>query len=82
MKVEVFGTGCPKCSMLETNVKRLLNELGMKAEVVKITSIDEIVERGLMSTPALAIDGELVVAGRVPSMAELRAILQARRSMG
>ncbi len=82
MKIEVFGAGCPKCSMLETYVKRLLNELGMKAEVVKITSIDEIVERGLTSTPALTIDGELVVAGRVPSVAELRVVLQARRSVG
>jgi small redox-active disulfide protein 2 len=82
MKIEVFGTGCPKCNMLEANVKKVLNQLGLKAEVVKITSIDVIVERGLVSTPALAIDSELVVAGRVPSVAELRAIVQARRSMG
>ncbi len=53
----------------------------MKAEVVKITSIDEMVERGLMATPALAIDGEMVVAGRVPSVGELRGIIQARRSV-
>lgn len=79
MKIEVFGTGCPKCNMLETNVKRVLTDLGLKAEVVKITSIDEMVERGLMSTPALAIDGELVVAGRVPSVVELRGIFEARR---
>jgi small redox-active disulfide protein 2 len=82
MKFEVFGTGCPKCNMLEINVKKVLSELGVKAEVVKITSIDEMVERGLMSTPALAIDGEMVVAGRVPSVAELRGIVQARRSVG
>ncbi|MCJ7607781.1 MAG: thioredoxin family protein [Thermoplasmata archaeon] len=81
MKIEVFGMGCPKCNMLETNVKKVLNELGVKAEVVKITSIDEMVERGLMSTPALVIDGELVVAGRVPSVAELRGIVQAKGSV-
>jgi len=82
MKIEVFGTGCPKCNMLEANVKKLLNQLGLKAEVVKITSIDVMVERGLMSTPALAIDGELVVVGRVPSVTELRSIVEARRSVG
>ncbi len=82
MKIEVFGTGCPKCNMLEGNVKKVLSELNLKAEVVKITSIDEMVERGLMSTPALMIDGELVVAGRVPSVAELRGIIQTRGSVG
>lgn len=82
MKIEVFGTGCPKCNMLEANVKKVLSELNLKAEVVKVTSIDEMVERGLMSTPAVAIDGELVVAGRVPSVGELRDIIQARRSVG
>jgi len=82
MKIEVFGAGCPKCNMLETNVKKVLNELSLKADVVKITSIDEIVERGLISTPALAINGELIVAGRVPSVAELRDIVKARRSVG
>jgi small redox-active disulfide protein 2 len=82
MKIEVFGTRCPKCNMLEANVKKVLNQLGLKAEVVKITSIDVMVERGLTSTPALAIDGELIVAGRVPSVTELRVIVQARRSVG
>ena len=82
MKIEVFGTGCPKCNMLEANVRKALSELGLKAEVVKITSIDEMVERGLMSTPALAIDGEMVVAGRVPSLGELRGIIQARGGPG
>ena len=81
MRIEVFGTGCPKCNMLETNVKKALSELGVAAEVVKITSIDEFVERGLMSTPALMIDGELVVAGRVPSVTELQGLIQARRKV-
>ncbi len=82
MKIEVFGTGCPKCNMLETNVRKVLDELGLKADVVKVTSIDEMVERGLMSMPALVVDGVLVVAGRVPSVAEIRDILGARRSVG
>ncbi len=81
MKIEVFGVECPKCNMLEVNVKKVLNELSLNAYVVKITDIDEIVRRGLMSTPALAIDGELAVVGRVPSVAELRDIVKARRSV-
>jgi small redox-active disulfide protein 2 len=82
MKIEVFGTRCPKCNMLEANVNKVLSQLGLKAEVVKITSIDVMAERGLMSTPALAIDGELVVAGRVPSATELRNIVEAWGSVG
>jgi small redox-active disulfide protein 2 len=82
MKIEVFGAGCPKCNMLEANVNKVLSQLGLKAEVVKITSIDVMAERGLMSTPALAIDGELVVAGRVPSVTELRNIVEAWGSVG
>lgn len=79
MKIEIFGTGCPKCNMLEANVKKALGELGAAAEVVKVTSIDEMVERGLMSTPALAIDGEIVTAGRVPPVAEIKEMVKARR---
>lgn len=82
MRIEVFGTGCPKCNMLEANVRKVLKELGVKAEVVKVTSIDEMVERGLMAMPALVMDGELVVAGRVPSVAEIRDLVQTRGSVG
>jgi len=71
MKIEIFGTGCPKCRMVEASVKKALEMTGLIAEVVKVTDIDEIVERGLMSTPGLAIDGELVSAGRVPSVDEV-----------
>jgi len=71
MKIEVFGTGCPKCRMIEVNVKKALETTGLIAEVVKVTDIDEMVERGLMSTPGLAIDGELVAAGRIPSVDEI-----------
>ena len=82
MRIEVFGTGCPKCNMLEANVRKVLKELGVKAEVVKVTSIDEMVERELMTLPAMVIDGELVAAGRVPSVAEIRDLVQTRGSVG
>ncbi len=80
MRIEVFGTGCPKCNMLEVNVRKALSELNLEADVVKISSIDEMVERGLMSAPALAIEGEVVVAGRVPSVGELREIIKTKVS--
>jgi small redox-active disulfide protein 2 len=80
MKVEVYGTGCPKCNMLEANVKKVLKNLGVAAEVSKVTDIEEIVNKGLMSTPALAIDGEVVVAGRVASVRELTELISSRRS--
>jgi len=82
MRIEVFGTGCPKCNMLEANVRKVLKELGVKAEVVKVTSIDEMVERELMTLPAMVIDGELVASGRVPSVAEIRDLVQTRGSVG
>lgn len=80
MKIEVFGTGCPKCNMLEANTMKVLRNLGVQAEVVKVTDIEQIVNRGLMSTPALAIDGEVVVAGRVASVGELTELISSRRA--
>ncbi|MGQ9587110.1 MAG: thioredoxin family protein [Thermoplasmata archaeon] len=80
MKIEVFGTGCPKCNMLEANVKKVLKSLGVQAEVSKVADLEEIVKvnRGLMMTPALAIDGEVVVAGRVASVGELTDLITSR----
>jgi len=80
MKIEVYGTGCPKCNMLEANAKKVLKNLGVQVEVSKVTDIEEIVNKGLMSTPALAIDGEVVVAGRVASVRELTELISSRRS--
>lgn len=80
MKIEVFGTGCPKCNMLEANVKKALKDLGVEAELSKVTDIEQMVDRGLMTTPALAIDGEVVVAGRVASVAELTELISLRRA--
>lgn len=65
MKVEILGTGCPKCKQLTANVEEALKELNLKAEVVKVTQIDKIMEYGVMMTPALVIDGKVVSAGKV-----------------
>jgi small redox-active disulfide protein 2 len=78
VKIEVFGTGCPKCRGVEQNVVKALEKTGLKAEVVKVTDIGEIVDRGLMSTPGLAIDGEVVAAGRIPTVEEIVQMVKER----
>lgn len=79
MKIEVFGTGCSKCNMLEANMRKALTSLGMQADVMKVTDIGQMIDRGVMVTPALAIDGEIVVAGRVASVGELIELISSRR---
>jgi small redox-active disulfide protein 2 len=76
MKIEVLGTGCAKCKRLLANVQEAVKDLGVEAEVIKVDSIDQIVERGVMSTPALFIDGEMRMAGKVPTVDELKRIIQ------
>lgn len=71
MKIEILGTGCPKCKELGKRVKRAVDELKIRAEIIKIENIDEIIEKGIMLTPALVIDGETVVNGNVPSVEEI-----------
>ncbi len=75
MKIEVLGTGCPKCRRLEANVRAVLAELGLAAEVEKVTDVAEITRRGVMMTPALAIDGRIRASGRFLGPKELRALL-------
>ena len=76
MKIEVLGTGCAKCRRLFANVQEAVKGLGVEAEVVKVDSIDQIVERGVLSTPALFIDGKMRMAGKVPTVDELKRIIQ------
>ncbi len=78
MKIEILGTGCPNCRRLEENARRAVRELGLAADIEKVTEIDRIVARGVMTTPALVVDGRLVTAGRVPTVAELRDLLPPR----
>jgi len=78
MKIEVLGTGCAKCKRLEENVKKAVQEAGVKAEVVKVQDMDQIISKGVMMTPALLIDGEEAAVGRVPGVEEIKAILRKR----
>ncbi|HIH04290.1 MAG TPA: thioredoxin family protein [Methanoregulaceae archaeon] len=77
MKVEVFGTGCAKCHLLEKHVAEAITETGVAVEMVKVDDIAAIMSRGIIFTPALAIDGETKVSGRVPSVKQIRALLTA-----
>ena len=76
MKIELLGTGCPKCKQLEANAKKALEELGKKAEIVKVTEIDKIVSYGVMSTPAIVIDGEVKSYGKVADIEEIKKWLE------
>jgi len=72
MNIKILGTGCPNCKKLEANAKQALEELKIEAEVEKITDIAEIMRYGVMSLPALVIDGEVKLSGRIPDEEELR----------
>jgi len=74
-KIQILGTGCPKCKKLAENTKAAVKELGIEYEIEKVTNINEIMSFGVMMTPALAVDGELKVVGKVPSPGEIREML-------
>ena len=73
--LNVLGTGCPKCKKLEANVREAVAKLGLSDEVKKVTDIDEIIGFGVMMTPALALDREVKISGRVPSVDEIMKML-------
>ncbi|MCL1599895.1 MAG: thioredoxin family protein [Actinomycetia bacterium] len=75
MKIEVLGSGCKNCNALEAATQQALANLGMDVPIEKVTDYGEIMSYGVMSTPALAIDGEVRTVGRVPSVGELTDLL-------
>lgn len=75
MKIEVLGTGCSKCKTLYENTKKALEESGKTAVVAKIEDIPSIMKYGVMSTPALVIDGQVKFSGKVASVAEIMGML-------
>lgn len=75
MKIEILGTGCTKCTTLYDNVKTALSELGKDAEIVKVQGIPAIMKYGVMSTPALVVDGQVKFSGMAPGVAELKGML-------
>jgi small redox-active disulfide protein 2 len=75
VKIEILGTGCMKCKRLMNNVEIAVKELRIQAEIVKVDDIAAIMDRGVMLTPALAINGEIKISGRVADVKELKEIL-------
>ena len=72
MKIEILGTGCPKCKKLMELTVEAVNETGVDAEIKKVDQINDIINYGVMITPALAIDGKVVAAGKIPSKEEIK----------
>ena len=72
MKIEILGTGCPKCTRLFENTKQAVSEANLEAEVLKVQDINEITNFGVMMTPALAIDGEVKSTGKLLSPDEIK----------
>ena len=71
MKIEILGTGCPKCKKLNELTQEVIQEIGISAEITKVTKINEIIDYGVMITPALVIDGNVKIAGKIPSKQEI-----------
>lgn len=76
MKIQILGTGCPKCRKLSEETERAARELGLDYELEKVTDINAIMSFGVMMTPALVVDGKVRVSGRVPSVEDLKALLK------
>ena len=73
--IQILGTGCKKCAALKENAETALKQVNIEADVEKIEDINEIVKFGVMSTPALAIDGEVKIVGKVASSDEIAQLL-------
>ncbi len=76
MKIQILGTGCPKCKKLYDNAQKAGEELGLNFEMGKIEDIEEITNMGVMMTPALAVDGDVKSCGKLLSVDELKKILK------
>jgi len=76
MKIEVLGSGCSKCKQLEKDVYNALAELNIAADVSKVQDIQKIMSYKIMATPALVVDGQVKIAGRLPRKEELHSYLK------
>jgi len=75
MKIEILGVGCPKCKQLLANTEIAVKELNVQAEIGKVTDINKITDYGVMMTPALAVDGTIVSAGKVLSKDDIKKLI-------
>lgn len=72
MKIEILGPGCARCRATEDNVRKALAELHIEAEVAHVTDVREFAKRGVMLTPGLVVDGNVVSTGRIPETREIK----------
>ncbi len=77
MKIQVLGTGCPKCEKMAERAVEAAESIGLNYELVKVTDLNDIMSFGVMMTPALAVDGRVLVRGRVPAQKEMKELLEA-----
>ena len=82
LKIEVLGPGCPKCQLLEKNVRVAVEEMGIEAEVTKISEIKDIAARRVMMTPALAVNGVVVSSGHLLTPRQVRELVEEKLSGG
>lgn len=75
MEIKILGTGCPKCKSLERLTREAVAETGIEADISKVEDIMDIMNYGVVSTPALVIDGKVVLYGRLPSSSEIKTFL-------
>ncbi len=75
MKIEVLGPGCRRCHDTFERVREVLEELKLEAQLVKVTGVFEIIDKGISLTPALIVDGKVKFQGKVPSIKEIRNLL-------
>ena len=76
MKIQILGTGCPKCTQLYQNAQQAVAELGADAIVEKVTNLNDIMAFGVMVTPALAVDGQVKTSGKIPSAEDIKKMIQ------
>ena len=75
-KLQILGTGCPKCIKLTEHAETAAKELGVDYEIEKVTNINDIMNFGVMMTPALVVDGEVKVVGKVSSVDEIKELIR------
>jgi len=75
-KIEILGTGCPKCRQLAANAEQAATELGIEYKLEKVTDINDIMKFGVMLTPGIAVDGEVKASGKVVAADQIKPWLQ------
>jgi len=76
MKIQILGTGCPKCNQLYQNAKAAIEEAGIEADIEKVTDLARIMAFGVMVTPALVIDGQVKTSGKVSSVEDIKKMIR------